>query len=165
VVIALLTLAGCVSRVGPAVVPAISPLPVDSPVAGECDATDIQVTGTPAERPVVTLPTGCAPPTMLLARDLTVGTGKQAVVGADLEVGYVMITWFDGSVLDSTWAGDDSLPLPMTDLGNARWINGWGEGVLGMREGGRRLLVVPPESDRDEAGETVVYVVDAVRVR
>lgn len=166
VLMALLTLPGCVSRVGPALVPAAEQPPASSPVAEECDTTDIKVAGEPGEKPVVTLPTDCDPPTILLARDLTVGTGEQAVTGADLDVGYVMITWSDGTALDSTWSGNDNLPVSLTDLGHSQWINGWDEGLLGIREGGRRLLVVPPEADRDEAasGDPLVYVVDAVRV-
>ncbi|HEX6352764.1 FKBP-type peptidyl-prolyl cis-trans isomerase [Actinophytocola sp.] len=161
-----LTLTGCVSRVGPAAVPEMSTLPSRGPVAGECATTDIEVTGGLDEKPEVTLPTDCAPPTTLLARDLTVGTGRQAVRGSNLEVNYVMITWSDGLVLDSTWAGNDSLPLSMTDLGRSGWIDGWDEGVLGIREGGRRLFVVPrdPDPDGTGPGDTLVYVVDATRV-
>ena len=76
-VVALLTLTGCVSRVGP---PAVSPLPSRSQVPGECDATDIEVAGDINEKPVVTVPTGCTPPTIALARDLTVGHGERPYV-------------------------------------------------------------------------------------
>lgn len=166
VLVALSTVTGCVSRVGPPVAETVSPLPSRSPVAGECASTDIEVTGTLDEKPVVALPTDCEPPTTLLARDLTVGAGEQAVEGADLQVGYVMVTWSDGTVLDSTWAGDDNEPLSVTNLGESGWIHGWDEALLGMREGGRRLFVVPPEEDETGtfAGDTFVYVVDAVRV-
>jgi peptidylprolyl isomerase len=166
VVVTFLTLTCCVSRVGPPAVPEVSTLPSRSPVAGECAIADIEVTGGLDEKPAVTLPTDCAPPTTLLAGDLTVGTGEEAVRGSDLEVNYVMITWSDGDVLDSTWAGNDSLPLSMNDLGHSGWIDGWDEGVLGMREGGRRLFIVPRDAGPDGTGpgDTLVYVVDATRV-
>jgi peptidylprolyl isomerase len=157
----LLTLAGCVSRMGPPTIPVASQPPASSPMAGECDTTDITVTAGIDEQPVVTLPTYCEPPSVLLVRDVIPGDGPQAVPGADLEVGYEMITWTDGAVLDSTWSGNNNLPLKLTNLGDSGWINGWDEGLPGIREGGRRLLVVPPESD---TGGTVVYVIDAVRV-
>jgi peptidylprolyl isomerase len=49
-------------------------------------------------------------------------------------------------------------------------IDGWNEGLLGMKEGGRRLLVVPPDKGYGQGGngirpgETLVFVVDAVKV-
>ena len=162
VIMALLTLTACVSRAGPAAMPTISSLPSRSPVAGDCDASDIAVTGDPTQKPVVEVPTDCAPPTTLLARDLTVGDGTQAVHGSDLEVAYVMIAWTGGVVLDTTWSGDSSWPLSVTNLGDS----GWHQGLLGIREGGRRLFVVPPDPDLNETGtgDTIVYVVDAMAV-
>lgn len=162
VTMALLTLTGCVSRTGPAVTPAVSPLPSRSATPGECDASDITVTGGLDEKPVVTVPTDCTPPTTLLARDLAVGDGEQAVRGSDLEVAYVMIAWTNGVVLDTTWSGDSTWPLSVANLGD----NGWRQGLLGMREGGRRLFVVPPDPDLNETGtgDTIVYVVDAMAV-
>lgn len=168
VVVALLALTGCVSRVGPAAAPSTTvPTPLSrSPVAGECATTDIEVTGALDEQPKVTLPTDCAAPTTLLAQDLTVGAGPQAVVGAELEISYVMVTWSDGRKLDSTWSGDRTLPLPILDLGDSRWNYGWHDGMVGIREGGRRLVVVPPDDVDGQAGsgDTLVFVVDAVSV-
>lgn len=166
--VGLLVLTGCVSRVGPVAAPATSvPTPPSrSSVAGECATSDIGVTGTLDEQPKVTLPTDCAAPTTLLAQDLTDGVGPQAEPGADLEISYVMVTWSDGRKLDSTWSGDDTLPLPITDLGSSTWNYGWHDGMVGMREGGRRLIVAPPDATDGQAGagDTLVFVVDAVTV-
>jgi peptidylprolyl isomerase len=164
-----LALAGCVSRVGPAASSAqlsdTSQPPARSPLPWECGTDDITVTGTLAEKPVVTVPTDCRPPTTLLARDLIVGTGPKAVVGSDLEVNYVMITWSDGESLDSTWSGTNSLPLSVMNLGNAGWGKGWDDGLPGIRQGGRRLLVIPPDyRETNKKGDTLVYVIDAVKV-
>lgn len=55
-------------------------------------------------------------------------------------------------------------------MGDAPVIDGWNEGVVGMREGGRRLLVIPPDKAYGPGGrgiapnETLVFVVDAVQV-
>ncbi len=169
--LAFLALAACVSRVGPAAAPPVSTPPSVSPVAGECDTADIEVAGSFGAEPVVTLPTGCAPPTRLLARDLIVGDGREAGVGADIDVGYVMVTWSDGKKLDSSWSGGENLPFPVENLGRASVISGWNEGLPGIREGGRRLVVVPPEPSYGEAGsgevpgtDTLVFVVDALTV-
>ena len=83
----------------------------------------------------------------------------------------MLVAWSDGSVLDSSWSGDDSQPLLVEDLGRAKVINGWNLGLPGIREGGRRLIVVPPDLGYGEAGnaqvapmDTLVFVVDAVEV-
>jgi peptidylprolyl isomerase len=167
VVMALLALTSCVSRVGPnAAAGALSNTsqpPSRSPLPWECSTNDITVTGGLDEKPVVTVPTDCQPPTTLLTQDVIVGTGKEAVQGSNLDVNYVMIAWVGGQ-LDTTWSGTNSLPLSVTNLGNAGWATGWDEGLPGIREGGRRLLVVPPTKRETGHGQTLIYVVDAVRV-
>lgn len=170
--LAFLASAACVSRVGPAAAPPVSTPPSVSPIAGECDTADIEVAGSLGSEPVVTLPTGCAPPSRLLSRDLIVGTGPTAGVGADIDVGYVMVTWSDGKELDSSWSGGENLPFLVENLGRANVISGWNEGLPGIREGGRRVVVVPPEHAYGEAGtgpvdgtDTLVFVVDALTVR
>jgi len=173
VVVLLASLAGCVSRVGTAARPpgTVEQPPPSGPIATECGADDISVTGALTQKPTITLPADCAAPTTLLVLDLDVGHGPVAVDGADLEVGYVLVAWSDGSVLDSSWSGDDSQPLLVEDLGRAKVINGWNLGLPGIREGGRRLIVVPPDLGYGEAGnaqvapmDTLVFVVDAAEV-
>ena len=159
-------LTACVSRSGPEVLPPSSQPPSASPVDGECDTTDIEVTGELDEAPMVTIPDDCAPPTTLLVRDLVRGDGPQAVTGTSLEVSYVLVLWSSGTVLDSTWYAGESLPSPVSDLGHGELVRGWAEGLPGIREGGRRVIVVPPAQDggEEEGDETFVYVVDALSV-
>lgn len=166
-VLVLTLLTACVTRSGPEVLPAAAQPPSRSPVDGECDTTDIEVTRVLAQAPKVTIPDGCAPPTTLLVQDLVRGDGPQAVVGTSLEVSYVLVLWTSGTVLDSSWYAGESMPSPVNDLGNGELIRGWDEGLPGIREGGRRVIVVPPAQDGGEAesGETFVYVVDALSVR
>lgn len=162
-VLALLT--ACVNRAGPAVLPASEQPPVSSPVTGECDSSDITVTGELDQAPKVTVPRDCEAPTILLARDVIRGDGPQAVEGTSLEVSYVLVLWSSGTVLDSTWYAGESLPTQARDLGRGTLVRGWDEGLPGIREGGRRLIVVPPAQDGGEPeGDTLVYVVDALAV-
>src|SRR5512134_1363111 len=78
--------------------------------------------------------------------DVRVGTGAEAVSGAVLEVHYT--GWlYDGTKaenkglqFDSSAGGD---PLSFT-LGAGRVISGWDQGLVGMRAGGLRRLVIPP---------------------
>lgn len=158
-------LTACVSRTGPDVVPASEQPPGSSPVAGECDSTDITVTSELDEAPEVTVPRDCPAPTILLVRDVVRGDGPQAVGGTSLEVSYTLVLWSSGTVLDSTWYAGESLPTRVRDLGRRMLARGWNEGLPGIREGGRRLIVVPPVEDGGEPeGDTLVYVVDALSV-
>ena len=131
-------------------------------MTGECDATDIEATGEFDEKPMVTLPTDCDPPSTFLALDLIEGDGPQAVRGSDLQVAYVMIAWTGDLEVDTTWSGRRKNPLAVTDLDSTSW----GKGMLGMREGGRRLFVLPANPTLTETGRgvTIVYVVDATAV-
>lgn len=79
-------------------------------------------------------------PSGLAYRDLTVGTGPAAEIGSLLSVHYT--GWLpDGTKFDSS--RDANTPFAFT-LGGGEVIQGWEEGVAGMRAGGRRQLVIPP---------------------
>jgi peptidylprolyl isomerase len=88
--------------------------------------------------------------------------------GASMQAHYDLVTWSDEQELDSSWSRGE--PLPLEDVGHASVIDGWNEGLVGMKQGGRRLLVVPPDKGYGEGGngikpgETLVFVVDAVQV-
>jgi FKBP-type peptidyl-prolyl cis-trans isomerase FkpA len=80
-------------------------------------------------------------PTGLEYSDEAVGSGKEARVGDTVSVHYT--GWLtDGKKFDSS--RDRNQPFEFT-LGQGRVIRGWEEGVQGMREGGRRRLVIPPD--------------------
>lgn len=133
-----------------------------------CTADDIEVAGGFGENPEVTLPDDCSPPTELLSKDLVAGDGPVAEAGSTLVTDYQLVTWSDGMVLDSSF--DRGQPFPLENLGNAPVIDGWNEGLVGIKQGTRRLLVVPPDKGYGQGGngiqpdETLVFVVDAVEV-
>lgn len=87
-------------------------------------------------------------PSGLYLRERRRGTGAVADSGKWVTVDYT--TWLaDGTVLDSTReTGEPQRIL----LGYGRIIKGWEEGIAGMREGGRRTLVVPPALAYGKAG-------------
>jgi peptidylprolyl isomerase len=170
---ALLVLAGCGSHDTGAASPGTnSP---SSPVAGptqagkpECTATDIKVDGKFGEKPTITIPDTCAPPAKLVTKDLSAGSGKTAAEGATVQTNYLLVTWSDKQVLDNSF--DRGEPYPLENLGHAQVIDGWNQGMIGIKEGGRRLLIVPPDLGYGQGGngvqpnETLVFVVDAVKV-
>jgi FKBP-type peptidyl-prolyl cis-trans isomerase FkpA len=93
--------------------------------------------------PSPTSPTGSAP---FSQTDLVVGTGAEAVSGSTLTVQYT--GWFfDASKTDSKGVQFDSSlgtePFEFT-LGAGQVIEGWDQGLVGMRVGGLRRLIIPP---------------------
>jgi len=125
-----------------------------------------------ATKPTVTVPSG-PPPTTLVVKDLVVGTGAPAVAGETLQVQYVGVSYATGQQFDASWDdGPGGTPRPFSfQLGAGQVIKGWDEGLVGMRVGGRRELVIPPAlgyGDQSQGpitpNETLVFVVDLLNV-
>jgi peptidylprolyl isomerase len=76
----------------------------------------------------------------LKTQDLECGTGPEAETGDTVSVHYTG-TLEDGTVFGSSEGGQ---PFGLR-LGSGMVIQGWEEGLVGMREGGRRELTIPPE--------------------
>jgi len=117
-----------------------------------------------SKEPSVTRPSGPAPH-KLETKEIITGTGKQATTGDHVTVNYVGVLYSDGSKFDASW--DRNEPFSFT-LGAHEVIPGWEEGVEGMRVGGRRELIIPPELAYGANGsppkippnETLIFVVD-----
>jgi peptidylprolyl isomerase len=109
-----------------------------------------------------------APPTQLESADLITGTGKAAADGDSITVQYVLATYSSHKVVQSSWT---SQPFGFT-LGVGQVIPGWDQGVVGMKVGGRRELIIPPALGyRDQAqgpgiaaNDTLVFVVDLLKI-
>lgn len=122
-----------------------------------------------ATKPDVQIPDG-APPAELVTEDLVVGTGAEATAGKTVDVQYVGVGWSTKKQFDASWDRGGSFSFP---LGQGRVIKGWDQGVAGMKEGGRRRLTIPAKLGYGERGagadikpgETLVFVVDLVKVR
>src|SRR5918911_769967 len=95
-----------------------------------------------AQKPQVTVPTGEEPPKQLVIEDVVEGYGDEARPGQNVEVHYVGVAWSTGQQFDASWDRGRTFSFP---LGGGRVIKGWDEGVAGMRVGGRRTLVIPPD--------------------
>lgn len=118
----------------------------------------------PTTKPVVKPPKG-APPKQLEVKDLVEGEGDGAVAGDSVSVDYVGVNYKSGKEFDSSWSRNE--PFTFT-LGAGEVIPGWDQGVEGMKIGGRRELIIPPELAYGSAGnppaippnETLIFVVD-----
>jgi len=119
-------------------------------------------------KPSVTIPDIPAP-TELVKEDLEVGTGEEAVSGQKVKVHYVGVAWSDGQEFDSSWSRNSPFDF---SLGASQVIQGWDQGVAGMKVGGRRRLTIPPAMGYGSRGaggaikpnETLVFVVDLLGV-
>lgn len=133
----------------------------------ECTADDIGVTGDFGAAPTITIPDTCDPPKQLITKDLVAGSGPGAKAGQPLTMNYTLITWSDKKKLDSSF--DRNTPFEL-NLGAGDVIKGWDEGLIGVQQGARRLLIVPPNLGYGQGGrgikpnETLVFVTDAVAV-
>ena len=77
----------------------------------------------------------------LKIEDLKVGTGPEAKLGDTVKVHYTG-TLKNGTKFDSSY--DHDKPFEFT-LGAGEVIKGWDQGVVGMKVGGKRKLVIPPD--------------------
>ena len=118
------------------------------------------------EKPEIDI-AGGEPPGTLQSYDLVVGDGAEAAPGATVLVHYVGVDFATGEEFDASWNRGQPIEFPLRGL-----IQGWQEGIPGMRVGGRRQLVVPPElaygpagSGHRLAGRTLVFVIDLLAVR
>ena len=125
-------------------------LPVVSAVAGEV--------------PTISKPEGSAP-TELTTKDIIVGTGKEVLPTSTLTVHYTLMAWSTGKIIESSWVGQPAT-FPLAEV-----VEGWQKGLPGAKEGGRRLLILPPEMGYGAAGsgpsgpnETLVFSVDIIGV-
>lgn len=119
-------------------------------------------------KPSITIPQE-NPPSTLVITDITVGTGDEAVKGRNVSVHYVGVAWSSGQEFDASWNRGEAFDFR---LGASQVIQGWDDGVAGMKVGGRRQLTIPPDMGYGsrgaggviKGGETLVFVVDLLNV-
>src|ERR1044071_7501473 len=123
----------------------------------------------PNTKPEVSVPGG-APSYQLEIEDIEVGDGPAAAAGQIVEVHYVGVSWATGDQFDASWDRGDTFKF---GLGKGQVIQGWDQGVAGMKVGGRRRITMPPTAAYGKRGaggvtgpdETLVFVVDLIGVR
>jgi peptidylprolyl isomerase len=121
------------------------------------------------EKPEIDFPEG-PPPGDLELTDLTEGSGEEATAGRTAVVHYVGVAYSTGEEFDASWNRGEPFSFR---LGAGNVIAGWDRGVQGMKVGGRRRLVIPPDlgyGDRGAGGaiapgETLIFVVDLLDLR
>jgi peptidylprolyl isomerase len=97
-------------------------------------------TGTlPSGAPDVPVAVGPAP-TKLIVKDLKVGTGAVIPAGATITANYIGVACSTGRIFDSSYAHGGAIQFPLTGV-----IQGWTNGIPGMKVGGIRLLGIPAD--------------------
>ena len=123
----------------------------------------------PLERPTIDKPDGEIP-FELGVDDLVVGEGPEAQAGDKVSVHYVGVAFRSGEEFDASW--NRGQPFEFR-LGKGQVIQGWDQGVAGMRVGGRRRLTIPSALAYGARGagngviaphEPLVFVVDLLEI-
>jgi peptidylprolyl isomerase len=143
----------------PTETPTAAPANVDAIVAGVGKNTN--------KKPKIVKPEG-DPPADLVVKDIVKGKGPKAKAGDTLTMQYVGVSWSTGEQFDASW--DRGQPFPF-QVGAQMVIPGWDQGMVGMRKGGRRLLIIPPDLGYGPQGsgpigpnETLVFAVDLEKI-
>ena len=91
------------------------------------------------------------PPKTLQIDDITEGDGAEAKAGDTLTMQYVGVNYSNGKQFDASW--DNGQPFTF-QLGAGSVIPGWDQGIQGMKVGGRRELIIPPDLGYGAQGST-----------
>jgi peptidylprolyl isomerase len=145
-----------------------------APVATTPTVTATKATPSPGERNIGTKPkipkASGAAPTTLKAEDLIEGKGAAAKSGDKISVRYVGVLFSTNKEFDSSWKRGKA-PFQVT-LGQGQVIQGWDQGLVGMKVGGRRRLTIPPglaygaqgQPPTIPANSTLVFDVDLTKI-
>jgi peptidylprolyl isomerase len=141
-----------------------------SSVAGiaSIPTSEVSPAGIFGKRPSVQVPSG-NPPSQLEAADLIVGTGAVAKAGENVTVQYDGYSWSTKKEFDASWNRGQPFGF---GLGQGQVIPGWDQGVVGMKVGGRRELIIPPNlaygsqspTPAIASNDTLIFIVDLIGV-
>lgn len=153
-------------------------------LSGDDDATDVtsddtattetteaeEETTTPTSaKPADPEPGGDEPVTELVIEDLHEGDGPEVKPGDTIVAHYLGATYADGEPFQASW---DSGQTFETVIGEGNVIQGWDEGIPGMKVGGRRKLVIPAEMayGAEDTGDgrphgDLVFIIDVYAVK
>ena len=146
------------------------PVPAQSvPMEGQ-EIGGVVVQLDPAGVPTVTVSATAAAATELGSIDLVTGEGAPVELGANVEVNYCGIGLSSRTMFDSSWARGAPASFPLNPGG---LIQGWIDGLPGMKVGGERLLLIPgslgygatpPQGSGIEPDETLIFIVQVTAV-
>jgi peptidylprolyl isomerase len=104
-------------------------------------------------------------PKNLVIKDITVGDGAEAALGGRVTVHYVGVNYETGEQFDASWDRGEPATFGLNGL-----IKAWQDGIPGMKVGGRRELICPPDTAYGTSGghrlsgQTLIFVIDLLQV-
>ena len=105
------------------------------------------------------------PPKVLLQKDIINGSGLAINSDSTFISSYSLYSWKKKKLIESNWNGDGF------EISLSQTIKGWQKGLIGLKEGGRRLLVIPPSLGYGKnptgpipANDTLIFVVDLLSI-
>jgi peptidylprolyl isomerase len=135
-------------------------MPVESPPNGTTIGP-VTAIFQPNGAPAITVATDAQPATELGVADITEGTGQAVAAGDSLTVDYCGVGLGGRTLFDSSYSRGEPATFPLDGV-----IAGWQQGLVGMKVGGQRLLVIPAALGYGDQGnqgiapgETLVFVV------
>lgn len=162
-------LAACASSPQPTSSPSgVTSSATASPSGSVSDASGITVSTTLGTKPTVGIPSAFTSTDHLIVRDIVPGTGAAVQPTDNVTVNYVGIGAETKQQFDASWDAHTTASFPLSGV-----IQGWQQGLVGMKVGGRRLLVIPgalayganaPAGSGIKPNETLIFVVDLVSI-
>jgi len=140
---------------------------VEAPPAGSAEAA-AEEPASSGKKPKVTIPDG-PPPKQLETRDIKEGAGPAVKAGDSVSMDYVGVSYSTKKEFDNSY--DRGQPFEFV-LGEGSVIAGWDEGIVGMKVGGQRELIIPPDKGYGAQGsppnikpnETLVFIVNLLAI-
>jgi peptidylprolyl isomerase len=132
-----------VAAISPAAAPTAAPTPTPSTAAVKAPTKCAKISPNPTAKgqPKIPQPKGKLSKKLVVS-DVKKGHGPAAKAGATLAVTYIGVSCDTGKVFDATYK-DGGKPFSVTPLGTASVITGWNKGLIGVKDGGVRELVIP----------------------
>jgi FKBP-type peptidyl-prolyl cis-trans isomerase len=152
--------------------PAPTPTPTASTAAAKAPTKCAKITPNPTAtgQPTIPQPKGKLSK-KLVVKDVKKGHGPAAKAGDNLTVTYSGVSCDTGTVFDATYK-DGGTPFAVTNLGKASVIPGWNKGLIGVKAGGVRELVIPAKLAYGKTGsgsispnDTLVFLITANTVK
>lgn len=142
------------------------PVPSAEPPAGGTTFGSVNVSIADTGVPTISIGADALNATELGNEDLVEGTGPAVMAGDTLTVNYCGVGMQSRQMFDSSWTRGEPISFPLDGL-----IQGWIQGLPGMKVGGQRLLVIPGDLGYGPQGqgtilpnETLVFVVELVSI-
>ena len=142
--------------------------PTDQPSANGTTIGPVTGVIQPNGAPAITVATDAKPATELGVADMTPGTGPAVKAGDTLTVNYCGVGLGGKTLFDSSYSRGTPATFPLDGV-----IAGWQQGLVGMQQGGTRLLVIPgalayganpPGGSGIQADETLIFIVELQKI-